>query len=70
MYKTAPPNPVMVLAYEAVAMLARLFRYGRLNCRGGFVNLRNGRTTPIPIDPRVWARMQGSGPDSPVPLSD
>jgi hypothetical protein len=27
------------LAYEALAMLARLFRYGRLFYHGGFVNL-------------------------------
>jgi PRTRC genetic system ThiF family protein len=47
------------LAYQALAMLARLFRYGRLNYHGSFVNLRNGRTTPIPIEPQVWARMQG-----------
>jgi PRTRC genetic system ThiF family protein len=49
------------LAYQALAMLARLFRYGRLNYQGSFVNLRNGRTTPIPIDPHVWARMQSGG---------
>jgi len=45
------------LAYQALAMLARLFRYGRLSYHGGFVNLRNGRTTPLPVDPRIWARM-------------
>lgn len=55
------------LAYQALAMLARLFRYGRLNYHGSFVNLRNGRTTPIPIDPRVWARMRGSNPESRPP---
>jgi PRTRC genetic system ThiF family protein len=49
------------LAYQALAMLARLFRYGSLNYHGGFVNLRNGRTTPIPIDPHVWVRMQSGG---------
>ena len=46
------------LAYHALAMLARLFRRGCLHYHGSFVNLRNGRTTPIPIDPKVWARMQ------------
>lgn len=49
------------LAYQALAMLARLFRYGRLDYHGSFVNLRNGRATPIPVDPRVWARMQFGG---------
>jgi PRTRC genetic system ThiF family protein len=46
------------LAYHALAMLARLFRRGCLLYHCSFVNLRNGRTTPIPIDPKVWARMQ------------
>jgi PRTRC genetic system ThiF family protein len=46
------------LAYQALAMLARLFRYGCVSYHGSFVNLQNGRTIPIPIDPRVWARMQ------------
>jgi hypothetical protein len=54
----AQPFVNQTLAYLALAMLARLFRYGRLNYHGSFVNLRNGRTTPIPVDPQVWARMQ------------
>ena len=50
------------LAYQSLAMLARLFRHGRLNHHGCFVNLRNGRTTPIPIDPHLWARMRQPEP--------
>jgi PRTRC genetic system ThiF family protein len=46
------------LAYQALAMLARLFRHGSLNYHGCFVNLRNGRTNPIPVDLQVWARMR------------
>lgn len=46
------------LAYQALAMFARLFRHGQLNYHGGFVNLRNGRTTPIPIDAQAWSRMK------------
>jgi hypothetical protein len=46
------------LAYQARAMLAQPFRYGRLNITAVFVNLRNGRTTPIPVNLRVWSRMQ------------
>jgi sulfur-carrier protein adenylyltransferase/sulfurtransferase len=46
------------LAYRALAMLARLFRYGRLNYHGCFVRLRNGRSAPILIDPYGWAGMQ------------
>jgi hypothetical protein len=38
-------------------MLARLFRYGRLSYHGGFVNLRTGRTTSLPVDPLIWQRM-------------
>jgi PRTRC genetic system ThiF family protein len=45
------------LAYQALAMLARLFRYGRLSYHGGFVNLRNGRATPLAVNPAVWQRM-------------
>ena len=45
-------------ASQALAMLARLFRYGRLSYHGGFVNLRTGRTTSLPVDPVVWQRMK------------
>ncbi len=45
------------LAYQALAMLARLFRYGRLNYHGGFVNLASGRTSALPVDPSTWKRM-------------
>jgi PRTRC genetic system ThiF family protein len=37
------------LAYQALAMLARLFRYGRLTYHGGFVNLATARVVPLPI---------------------
>jgi len=55
------------LAYQALAMLARLFRYGRLSYHGGFVNLRTGRTTSLPVDPAQWQRMrmQSSGSEYP-----
>jgi len=53
------------LAYQALAMLARLFRYGRLSYHGGFVNLRTGRTTSLPVDPVVWERMKGTRLDCP-----
>jgi len=45
------------LAYQALAMLARLFRYGRLSYHGAFVNLRNGRTTSLAVNPAVWRRI-------------
>jgi hypothetical protein len=45
------------LAYQTLAMLARLFRYGGLSCHGAFVNLRDGRTTSLPVNPAVWKRI-------------
>jgi PRTRC genetic system ThiF family protein len=36
------------LAYQALAMVGRLFRYGRLSYHGGFVNLATGRMTSLP----------------------
>ena len=42
--------PNQVLAYQALAMLSRLFRYGRLSHQGGFVNLRTGRTPSLPVE--------------------
>ena len=55
------------LAYQALAMLARLFRYGRLSYHGGFVNLRTGRTTSLPVDPVVWQRMRTQSADYELP---
>lgn len=37
------------LAYQALAMLARLFRHGELTYHGGFVNLAAGRMSPLHI---------------------
>jgi len=45
------------LAYQALAMLGRLFRYGRIPYHGGFVNVATGRTSSLPVDPRVWQRI-------------
>ena len=55
------------LAYQALAMLARLFRYGQLSYHGGFVNLRTGRTTSLPVDPILWWRMRTQAADSELP---
>src|SRR6185437_13007292 len=38
-----------VLAYQALALLARLFRHGEISYQGGFVNLSGGRTSPLQI---------------------
>jgi PRTRC genetic system ThiF family protein len=45
------------LAYQALAMMARLFRYGRLPYHGGFLNLSTGRMSSLPVDPAVWQRI-------------
>jgi hypothetical protein len=55
------------LACQALAMLARLFRYGRLSYHGAFVNVRNGRTTCLPVDPVLWRRMRADSSDSEQP---
>lgn len=55
------------LAYQALAMLARLFRYGRTSYHGGFISLATGQMVPIQIKPRAqelknWMRLaQWSG---------
>src|SRR5713226_4041567 len=45
------------LAYQALAMLARLFRYGRLSYHGGFINLQSGKCSSLAVDPAVWQRI-------------
>lgn len=37
------------LAYQALAMLARLFRYGRISYHGGFINLATGRVASLSV---------------------
>lgn len=44
------------LAASALAMLARLFRYGRLGYHGGFFNASTGQMTALPVDPDLWTR--------------
>jgi hypothetical protein len=46
------------------AYVAGLCIYGRLSHYDGFVNLRAGRTTPLPVDPRIWERMRAASFDS------
>ena len=42
------------LAQHALALLARLFRYGMTPYCGGFVNLITGACGPLLADPRLW----------------
>jgi len=44
------------LAASALAMLARLFRYGRLCHHGAFFNAETGQMPPLSIDPDLWRR--------------
>lgn len=40
----------------ALQLLWLVFRYGRTNWCGAFVNLKTGRMAPLPVDPEAWAR--------------
>jgi PRTRC genetic system ThiF family protein len=44
------------LASSALAMLARLFRYGKLSHHGGFFNAQSGLVSPLPVDPMLWSK--------------
>ncbi len=44
------------LAQHALALLARLFRYGEISYHGGFINLATGVTSVLGIDPEYWKR--------------
>lgn len=39
-----------VIAYQALALLARLFRHGEVSYRGGFISLAGGRMSPLAVD--------------------
>ena len=47
-----------VLAQHALALLARLFRYGNVSYHGGFINLRDGCGGRLPVDPKLWRRIR------------
>jgi hypothetical protein len=40
----------------ALALLARLFRYGEISYHGGIINLTTGATSVLRIDPECWKR--------------
>jgi PRTRC genetic system ThiF family protein len=54
------------LAYQALAMLARLFRYGQLSHHGGFINLMTGRMAPLRINSRSFAIDYSTRPERQV----
>jgi len=45
-------NPT--LANHALALLARLFRYGSISSHGAFVNVAQSRVQPLSVNPAVW----------------
>jgi len=47
----------MTLAASALAMLAQLFRYGKLNHHGAFFNAKSGKMSALPVDPDLWSKM-------------
>jgi hypothetical protein len=49
------------LAQHALALLARLFRYGEVSYHGGFINLATGATSVMRIDPQYWKRARHIG---------
>jgi PRTRC genetic system ThiF family protein len=47
-----------VLATSALAMLARLFRYGTLTHHGAFYNAATGRMSVLGVDSDLWKKIQ------------
>ena len=46
------------LAASALAMLAQLFRYGKLSHHGAFFNAKTGKMSALPVDPDLWSKMR------------
>ena len=46
------------LASSALAMLARLIRYGKLNHHGAFFNAETGLMSALPVDPQMWMKVR------------
>jgi PRTRC genetic system ThiF family protein len=46
------------LAASALAMLAQLFRYGKLAHHGAFFNAKTGQMCALPIDPALWKKVR------------
>ena len=45
------------MALYGLNLLSELFRYGKIDYHGVFVNLKTARTSPLKVDPEIWARM-------------
>jgi PRTRC genetic system ThiF family protein len=49
------------LAQHALGLLTRLFRYGRIEHHGAFVNAAENRVQPLPVNPGIWRKMRRRG---------
>ena len=58
--KQQEPYVNSTLANHMLALLARLFRHGKISYHGGFINLATGQVSPLPVNPTVWDRMRRS----------
>lgn len=56
----------MAMATAAFNLLWTLFREGKLNYSGQFINLKSGMSMPIRMDTDVWAKMGYIAPPAPV----
>jgi PRTRC genetic system ThiF family protein len=50
-----------VLSYHSLALLTQLFRYGRIDHHGAFVNVRENRVQPLGVNPALWQRLRRRG---------
>ncbi len=50
-----------ILAQHALGLLTRLFRYGRIEHHGAFINMVQNRVQPLPISPTEWRKMSHRG---------
>ena len=50
------------LASSALAMIAQLFRYGKLAYHGAFFNAKTGQVSALPVDPALWRKLKKHKP--------
>lgn len=49
------------LSYHALALLTQLFRHGRIEHHGAFVNVRENRVQPLTMNAEIWRKMRRRG---------
>jgi PRTRC genetic system ThiF family protein len=50
-----------IIAQHALALLARLFRYGEIPYHGAFVDVAAARAVPLPVNSELWRRVRRRG---------